>query len=201
MAQVHDKNTAYLYVGCVDYATTKEYVCAVSKRAEKALGLTDATAPLINMPVDCQGVKQNYCYIWWDDARIRDYILSKDSTGICDFQGAKYSFVIAHCTAYLPETEHLVASNLISAQPLPDWFKEADLRTIFARFNVSNYFSCKITQTNKGPFAFVYYDRHSYDAVFALVMCKVIKLQHQEEEFTLVFKYASKNRRAVKSKR
>lgn len=190
MAEIKDQNTAYLFVGCIAQKETEDFISQLTARAVTDLKLVNASTFLINMPVDREGVKQSYCYIWWDNAQVRNHILEKYPTGVCEFNGSPYAMTVSCCTCELPKNPRLNLSALTTNHPLPNWVTEDDLSKLFSRFNVAGYFSCRLTGKPGEKYPLIRYDRNSHNAVFALLLRKIVRLDKGDQTTLLFFKYA-----------
>jgi hypothetical protein len=189
--EAQDKNTVYLYVGKITRDVIRDHVANLIAKVSLDLEVA-VTDFVVNMPVNSSGVKQQYCYIWFDSSVVLDHILKAGDQELCEFEGARYSLLLTRCSARISNNERLLLSSLMSVKPLPEWVTQDDIRGVFARYNVSGYFAVRFAKKNDGRHVFINYDRGSNDAMFALLMCKVVTLEHDGETELLFFNYAQK---------
>lgn len=190
MSEVQDKHTGYIYVGCISHEAIHTYIENLIQKTITELDHDFNTGFVVNMPTNAQGEKQSYCYIWWDSAEIFEFILEHYRSGYCNFQDSTYSLTISRCDAKVWANSSLNYSSLTTVRPLPNWVTQDQLVKIFSRYNVSGYFACNFFQRNGEKHATIRYDRDSNDAIFALIMNKVVLLEDGDKSALLFFNYA-----------
>lgn len=184
MSTVTDKNTAFIFIGTVETACIEAYIEDITQKACAEVN-PKKTTYCTNIPINKNGKRQPSCYVWWDDASVLDYILDNFKKGKVISEDKSYVIEINRCEIEIPED---VSTNVITTTwPLPSWINENDLKHIFSRFNVSQYFSCKIVKKRNGRYPFITFDRSSYDALFALSLKKVVHVRKQDDSATLLF--------------
>jgi len=104
--------------------------------------------------------------------------------------------------AYVKDVEDIYYPNILCGRNIPNWITEEDLKDIFIPYTTNSSFKIKrkingiyfydtypfVTITKK--IAFITFDTNTHDASFALLMCRKIEIEKNNQKCLIIFNHS-----------